>query len=194
MWMSTSKRVKHQDCNDQELLDLYAQSGDRQAVAELYERYRGSVGNYLYREINNKEVVTDIFNTIMLELVSTSSLKVYGRSVSVQLFAMAYAQRREHLIGVNNKNTIQTARTSYQDKNRLKRMLASLPRLHRDIIELVYKYNFTIDETADIMGRTVSVVRNCLAHIRNQHLSLLGVSNPSVVAIEDYRSSVKARC
>ena len=194
MWMSRSKRVKHQDHSDQELLDLYARFRDRQAVAELYERYRGLVGNYLYREINNKEIVTDIFNSMMLELVSASSSHSGGSSVSIQLFTKAYANRRRYLASENKKKTLHAASKSSQSINKLSRMIASLPSLHRDIIELAYKYNFTIDEIADIIGRKTSVVENCLSHVKSQHMSIFGISNTPIVAIEDYRSPIKARC
>jgi len=187
--MNANKRVKYHDCSDQQLIDLYRQSRDRGAVAELYERYRVSVGNFLYREIKDKKAVTDTFNSMMLQLIRNSPPQLCSRHVSTKLFSMAYAHRRNYHSEESRQGTIHAVRTGSQEKNRLKSMLASLPRQHRDIIELVYQYEFSIDEVANIIGRTSSVVRNCLSHIKNQNLPLMDDPNSSTLASDDLVSN-----
>lgn len=167
--MIIKKRVNYQHYNDQELIDLFEQSRDRDAVAELYERYRVSLGNYLYRDIKSKAVVADVFNTIMLRLITDSSSQASSCRVSTKLFAMAYSFRTEYTSANKKKSNANAATTSTQDANCLGSKLANLPRLHRDVLELVYKYNFNFDEAAQVIGCSTSVVRNCWASAKDQN-------------------------
>jgi DNA-directed RNA polymerase specialized sigma24 family protein len=171
--MSALKRVGHQDRSDQQLVDQYRKLKDREALVELYERYRVSLGRYLNRDIKSKITVVDTFNTIMLSLVTNPSHQLDGRKVATKLFAMAYKLRLEHLSKKNNQNNaLHAAPTKPQEESTFESKLASLPRLHADVLELVYRNNFTFDEAAEIIGCTTSVIRNCLSHIKKQHRSL----------------------
>lgn len=170
--MSAIKRVGYQDCSDQQLLDQFRKLKDRGALVELYERYRVSVGNYLYRDIKNKITVVNTFNTIMLNLVTSPYDQADNRKVSTGLFAMAHELRLEHLSKNDQNSSILAAPTKTQEESTFESKLASLPRLHASVLELVYRCNFTFDEAAEIIGCTTSVVRNCLSNIKKQHRSL----------------------
>lgn len=190
--MNISNRVNLQNCSDQQLIDLFGQSRDRQALAELYERYRVSVGSYLYQGIKSKKTVLDTFNTIMMDLVSNPSSQGRGRNVSVQLFSMAYQRRTEYMTNNAQRSTVQRATSSTQEKIESESKFATLPRLHKDVIELVYENNFAVDEVADIIGRTSSVIRDCLLYIKTQR-PLFDGSDSSVVAMKVNVTHTEAR-
>lgn len=190
--MSSNRQIALQDCSDQELVDLFERRRERAALGELYERYRVSIGNYLSRDIKNKEAVADTFNSMILELVTNTASQPGAGTVSTKLFAMAHEYRRAYAVKgtakVAERDNAAKAAVAYPaENNKFKNKLASLPRLHRDVLELAYSYNFTFDEVAEIVGCKASVVSDCLLHIKNEYLTLVRATNqPQDALLNDH--------
>ncbi len=162
--MAISRRVSLENSSDQELLALASHAKHRTAVAELYERYRVPIGRYLHRDIKSKAAVVYAFNTIIHRLVSGYETVPIGVDLSVKLFSMAYQAKREYIDQrqkadakiINNHSDTQTT-----DK-------LSTP--HNDVLELLYRHDFSIEQTANILGCTTATVRHCLVVARQQYL------------------------
>lgn len=145
-------------------------------MAELYERYRVPVGEYLYRENKNKSIVANTFNALMLRLVTERSLSECPRNVAIKLFSMAYSSRLEY------RTAIQFAKAETLNRktsNTLESHFPTLSRLQRDILELLYQRNFKVPDTAQIINCDISVIQDCLRSLKNQNLSRLETSNAS---------------
>jgi len=50
-------------------LALRFRSGDRQALAELYERYRGRVFGYLVRQLGDRQAAEDVFQEVWIKVM-----------------------------------------------------------------------------------------------------------------------------
>jgi len=51
--------------DDRELLLLIGQKRDKQALAELYDRYRHSLGGFLRRKLYQDKLVDEVYNDVM---------------------------------------------------------------------------------------------------------------------------------
>ena len=162
-------QMKYTGVSDQKLLNFFKQSGDREALAALYERYRAPIGRYLYRQIKNKTTVANAFNTIMLRLTTEPAIKSQEHDLSTHLFAMAYKLRREyanenqsHSVGPVSLDASGQARNS---------PVGNLPRKQLNVLELVYQHNFSFNQAAHIMGCSADSVKNSWSEAKNQHLN-----------------------
>jgi len=57
---------------DHELLVLIAENRDRQALAELYDRYRHSLGGFLRRKLYQDKLVDEVYNDVMMVFITFS--------------------------------------------------------------------------------------------------------------------------
>lgn len=163
----TIKRVNYQNDSDQCLIDSFKQSRNQNALAVLYARYRVSLGNYLNRRIKKSRCATKTFNSIVTQLLVDPSKTSAKSSVATSLFALAYRQR----------SNFSEQKKSAQPNEVLDLLnngsFHHLTDLQSDVIELVYKLNFTPAEAAEIIGGNEREVQHCLAFINKHNQSIL---------------------
>ncbi len=165
--MNTQLQSEYSKLNDQGLLDLFEKHRDRNAVRELYERYRGPIGRFLYREIKDKTTVADAFNTVILRLVSQGSKPTPECSAAIRIFAMAYTLRREYANGCDSLSGSEKS----MDKEAEGDPLSQLSRQQQDVLELIYQHNFSFDQAADIMDCSLLMVKSYWSDVKRQYLS-----------------------
>ncbi len=157
--MGIRKPVDVTNCSDDELLTMITRSKDRSAIAELYDRYRVSIGRYLHRNIKSKSAVTYAYNTMMHRIISGFEKKPRKTDVSVWLFSMAYQARCDYM-----EERVKAGSATI-DKQAKTQPWSGLPNRHKDVLELLYQHNFSFDQVANIVGCTGKTVRHCWSDV-----------------------------
>jgi RNA polymerase sigma-70 factor (ECF subfamily) len=84
------------ELDDKKLLTLIGVSWDRVALAELYNRYRLPLMNFIRREMSGTKLVEEVYNDVMLEVWTNASSFRGDSKVSTWIFGIAYRARLTH--------------------------------------------------------------------------------------------------
>ena len=175
------------DESDYRLIERIA-SGDRLAMHTLYTRHSVRVYRFALRLVNNETVAEDLVSDVFLD-VWRKGRTFEGRSqVSTWLLAIA---RHKAIDVMNSRSTDpldeetydsvedpsdnpETATEKTQNRAILLNCLAQLSVAHRQIIDLVYYHQKTVNEVADITGIERGTVKTRMFYARKRLAELLG--------------------
>ena len=175
------------DESDYRLIERIA-SGDRLAMHTLYTRHSVRVYRFALRLVNDETVAEDLVSDVFLD-VWRKGRTFEGRSqVSTWLLAIA---RHKAIDVMNSRSTDpldeetydsvedpsdnpETATEKTQNRAILLNCLAQLSVAHRQIIDLVYYHQKTVNEVADITGVERGTVKTRMFYARKRLAELLG--------------------
>ena len=175
------------DESDYRLIERIA-SGDRLAMHTLYTRHSVRVYRFALRLVNDETVAEDLVSDVFLD-VWRKGRTFEGRSqVSTWLLAIA---RHKAIDVMNSRSTDPLDEETYDsvedpsdnpetatEKNQngaiLLNCLAQLSAAHRQIIDLVYYHQKTVNEVADITGIERGTVKTRMFYARKRLAELLG--------------------
>lgn len=189
---------------DQQLLELIAKQRDRGALAELYQRFKQTVGSFLKRKTCEDKLVDEVYNDVML-IVWDKADKFRGESkVSTWIFGIAYHtslthNRKELRHSQDTDNQISGSLNSLVDDNNLEQQIVDnasmrsaiekLSMQHKIVIELAYFYGHNLQEISDLLDCPLNTVKTRLFHARKQlKLSIQMEQNVTVVHSKRSRS------
>jgi RNA polymerase sigma-70 factor (ECF subfamily) len=175
--------------SDEQLLDRYRATGDREAFAHLVHRYERELYNYLYRYMGNAEMAEDAFQATFLQVHLKCDQFEAGRKVRPWLYAIATnkaidAQRRNRrhraasLYQINGRqddelgslmNLLSSSEpgpvdiVDFQESQRwIRKEIDSLPEHLRSVIGLVYFQGLKYREAAEALSIPVGTVKSRL--------------------------------
>src|SRR5262245_15499286 len=175
--------------SDESVLKRIA-SGDRMALRILFARHQVRIYRYALRLLRDEAKAEDVVSEVFVHAWRQAA-KFEGRSsVSPWLLgitrhvAIAELRRRPE---AEWDNTLASALVdpaddpaSTAEKNDtgslLRTALTKLSPPHREVIDLVYYHEKSVDEVADIMGIPPGTVKTRMFHARNQLRALLDAS------------------
>ena len=175
-----------QETSDQVLVKSLAE-GDKRALQALFTRHNVRVFRFAMRFVGNKAVAEDVVSEVFFEAWRQAGT-FEGRSrVSTWLLAIA---RNKALVALRRRSDAQLdeeVATTIEDpsddpeatlgkKDRgaiLRKCLAQLSPLHREIIDLVYYHEKSVGEVAQIIGTPESTVKTRMFYARNRIAILL---------------------
>jgi RNA polymerase sigma-70 factor (ECF subfamily) len=181
------------DESDYRLIERIA-SGDRLAMHTLYIRHSVRVYRFALRLVNDETVAEDLVSDVFLD-VWRKGRTFEGRSqVSTWLLAIA---RHKAIDAMNSRSTDPLDEETYdsiedpsdnpeaateRNQNRaiLLNCLAQLSAAHRQIIDLVYYHQKTVNEVADITGIERGTVKTRMFYARKRLAELLGKQSIAV--------------
>jgi RNA polymerase sigma-70 factor (ECF subfamily) len=172
--------------SDRSLLDLIA-DGDRRAFEMLYLRRRSHVFRYLIRLIGNDQVAEEITNDVFLDVWRNVHRFEAKSQVATWLLAIArykalsvLRRRSEAQIDEDAVAAIadpaDDAETTADWRGRsaiLKKCLTQLPEAQREVIDLVYYQDKSVEEVAKFVGVAASTVKTRMFYARNRMAGLL---------------------
>jgi RNA polymerase sigma-70 factor (ECF subfamily) len=141
-------------------------AGDKLAMQALFARHRTPLYRWLLRFVDNETLAEDLLSEVFLDVWRQAG-RFEGRSLvstwllSIARFKALSARRRRTEAELDEK--IQTTvadlandpEAAFQEKNRgelLRKALTRVSREHRQIIDLVYYHEKSIEECAQILG------------------------------------------
>jgi RNA polymerase sigma-70 factor, ECF subfamily len=183
------------ETSDEALLGLIA-NGDKSAMQVLYGRHNVRLFRFLIRLVDNQATAEDLVSEVFVE-VWRDSAKFEGRSqVATWLLAIARhkalsALRRsaeeldeEQLELVEDPaDDPETVLEKSERSELLRDCLRELSPAHREIIDLVYYHERTIDDVASITGVPQSTVKTRMFYARKRIGELLAARGLARAAI-----------
>ena len=178
--------IAAQATSDEMLLEAIAE-GDRTAMHTLYCRHNVRVYRFILRIVRDASVAEDLVSQVFLDVWRTTS-QFEGRSqVSTWLLSIArfkaltaLRQRRHEDIDQEDVREIADAADTPEaalDRSSTRAILRScvskLSPAHREIIDLVYYHEKSVEEAGEIIGIPQSTVKTRMFYARKQLADLL---------------------
>jgi RNA polymerase sigma-70 factor, ECF subfamily len=172
--------------SDEILVERIA-AGDKLAMQVLFARHRTPVYRWLYRFVGNETVAEDLLSDVFFD-VWQQAHRFEGRSaVSTWLLSIArfkaLSARRRRTDAPLNETIEATVADSADDpeialqkkgrNERLRQAISKLSPEHREIIDLVYYHEKSVDDAADILGIPRATVKTRMFYARKKLAELV---------------------
>jgi RNA polymerase sigma-70 factor (ECF subfamily) len=179
-------RAPVQDTSDETLIGRIA-DGDKRAMQVLYARHNVRVYRFILRLTGNQSLAEDLVSEVFLDVWRQAEGFEAKSQVSTWLLAIARykalsALRRrtdEHLddqMAATIEDTADNPETVVGTKNRnmiVQKCLTQLSPAHREVIDLVYYHEKSVDEVAKIVGVPAATVKTRMFYARSKMADLL---------------------
>ena len=179
-------RAPIQDSSDEALIALTA-DGDKRAMQVLYARHNVRVYRFILRLTSNQSLAEDLVSEVFLDVWRQAEGFESKSQVSTWLLAIARykslsALRRrtdEHLddhMAATIEDTADNPETVVGTKDRnsiVQKCLGRLSPAHREVIDLVYYHEKSVEEVAKIVGVPAATVKTRMFYARSKMADLL---------------------
>jgi RNA polymerase sigma-70 factor, ECF subfamily len=167
--------------SDEMLVERIA-AGDKLAMQVLFARHRNSVYRWLYRFVGNETVAEDLLSDVFFDVWQQAG-RFEGRSavttwlLSIARFKALSARRRrthaelDETIETTVADTADNAEVALEKKHQgemLRDALTKLSPEHREIIDLVYYHEKSVDEAAEILAIPAATVKTRMFYARKK--------------------------
>ena len=167
--------------SDEILVERIA-AGDKLAMQVLFARHRAPVYRWLYRFVGNETVAEDLLSDVFFDVWQQAD-RFEGRSavstwlLSIARFKALSARRRrthaelDEVIEATVANSADNAEVGLEKKHQgemLRDALTKLSPEHREIIDLVYYHEKSVDEAAEILGIPAATVKTRMFYARKK--------------------------
>jgi RNA polymerase sigma-70 factor (ECF subfamily) len=162
-------------------------NGDRLAMQVLFARHHVRVYRFVLRLVRNEAMAEDLISEVFLDVWRQAG-KFEGRSaVSTWLLAIARfkslselrrkpEQELDEEMAEAIEDTADTPEVALEKKDKgeiLRKCMTSLSREHREIIDLVYYHEKSVEEVAEIVGIPEATVKTRMFYARKKLGELL---------------------
>ena len=170
-----------------EMLIARIAGGDRLAMQTLFARYRTPVYRWLLRLVGNETAAEDLLSDVFLDVWRQAGRFQARSAVSTWLLAIArfkaLSARRsrkdtelDETIEATVADSADNPEVVLQKKNRdqfVRTALTTLSPEHREIIDLVYYHDKSVDECAQILGVPSGTVKTRMFYARKKLAELV---------------------
>jgi len=163
--------------DDRELLRLISDESDKNALAELYNRYRQSLGGFLRGKLYQDKLVDEVYNDVMLTVWQKAQTFRGESKVSTWIYGIAYRICLSH-VRKELKHTEKKAEAFEFDAiaqeeeselvEQLRVAVTELSEDHRSVVELAYFHGHSLAEIADVVQCPENTVKTRLYHARQK--------------------------
>jgi len=178
-----------QTTSDEVLIERIA-NGDRLAMQVLFARHHVRVYRFVLRLVRNEATAEDLISDVFLDVWRQAS-RFEGRSaVSTWLLAIArfkalsaMRRRKDDELDEEAANAIEDpsddpeVAMEKKDKGEiLRKCMTALSPEHREIVDLVYYHEKSVEEVAEIVGIPENTVKTRMFYARKKLAELLKVA------------------
>jgi RNA polymerase sigma-70 factor (ECF subfamily) len=182
------------DALSDELLVRRIASGDRLAMQALFAKHRTSVYRWLLRFVSNETLAEDLLSEVFLDVWRQAD-RFKGRSIvstwllSIARYKALSARRRRTDVELDEEIQATVADTSddpqaaLEKKSRnelLRQALTNLSPEHREVIDLVYYHEKSVEEAAQILRVPAATVKTRMFYARKKLAALLSAAHDSL--------------
>jgi RNA polymerase sigma-70 factor, ECF subfamily len=173
------------DSSDVTLVNRIA-AGDKHAMQALFARHRTPVYRWLLRFVSNETLAEDLLSEVFLDVWRHADRFEARSSVSTWLMSIArfkgLSARRQtdaewdEKIEATVADIANSPEAALQEKNRSELLQSALTRLsleHREVIDLVYYHEKSVDECAKILGIRAATVKTRMFYARKKLAELV---------------------
>jgi RNA polymerase sigma-70 factor, ECF subfamily len=172
--------------SDEMLVERIA-AGDKLAMQVLFARHRTSVYRWLFRFVGNETVAEDLLSDVFFDVWQQAG-RFEGRSavttwlLSIARFKALSARRRrtdaelDETIETTVADSADNPEITLQKKNRGELVRAAMMKLsaeHRDVLDLVYYHENSVEDCALILNIPVATVKTRMFYARKKLAELV---------------------
>jgi RNA polymerase sigma-70 factor, ECF subfamily len=175
------------ETSSDEILVEQIAAGSKPAMHALFARHRTHVYRWLLRFVSNETLAEDLLSEVFLDVWRQAGRFQCRSSVSTWLMSIARhkalsARRRRTHSELDDKIETTVAdpandpEVALQEKDRderLRRALTRLSREHREVIDLVYYHEKSVDEVAHILDVPPATVKTRMFYARKKLAELV---------------------
>lgn len=180
---------------DNMLLESIAQ-GDRAAMHTLYARHSVRVYRFVLRMLRDASMAEDLVSQVFLDVWRTAG-QFEGRSqvstwlLSIARFKALTALRQRKYEDIDQDDVMEVADGADTPEDSLARnrtrdilrsCVARLSPAHREVVDLVYYHEKSVEEVAGIVGIPASTVKTRMFYARKQLAELLRTAGIDSIA------------
>jgi RNA polymerase sigma-70 factor (ECF subfamily) len=187
-------RAPVQDTSDEALIGLIA-DGDKRAMQVLYARHNVRVYRFILRLTGNQSLAEDLVSEVFLDVWRQAEGFEAKSQASTWLLAIARykalsALRRrtdeqlDEQMAASIEDTADDPETVVYTKDRntiVQKCLKQLSPAHREVIDLVYYHEKSVDEVAKIVGVPPATVKTRMFYARSKMADLLHAAGVSAL-------------
>jgi len=174
--------------SDEDLIEAIA-GGNRPAMRLLYARHHVRVYRFIVRLVTDAGLSEDLMSEVFIDVWSQAG-SFQGRSrvstwiLSIARFKALTARRRRRDVQLDDISTDMIADPAYtpeqtvlnNDRNaQLRACIGQMSREHREIIDLVYYHEKSVEEVAEIIQRPRNTVKTRMFYARRRLAQLLSI-------------------
>jgi RNA polymerase sigma-70 factor (ECF subfamily) len=179
-------RASASDSSDEMLVARIA-AGDKLAMQALFARHRTPVYRWLYRFVGNETVAEDLLSDVFFDVWQQAG-RFEGRAavstwlLSIARFKALSARRRrtdaelDETIEATVADSADNPEIALQKKSRSELVRAALMKLspdHREIVDLVYYHEKSVEACALILGIPPATVKTRMFYARKKLADLV---------------------
>ena len=172
--------------SDEMLVERIA-AGDKLAMQVLFARHRTNVYRWLFRFVGNETVAEDLLSDVFFDVWQQAG-RFEGRAavttwlLSIARFKALSARRRrtdaelDETIEATVADSVDDPEIALQKKGRnelLRQAITKLSPEHREIIDLVYYHEKSVDEAAKVLGIPSATVKTRMFYARKKLAELV---------------------
>ena len=175
-----------QGTSDEALIGTIA-AGDRRAMQAPYARYNVRIYRFVLRLTNDSSLAEDLVSEVFLDVWRGAEGFKVKSQVSTWILAIA---RHKALSALGSRfdeqlddetttaivGSADDAETTAHKRDRsavVQQCLSQLSALHREVLDLVYCHEKSVDEVAEIVGAPVNTVKTRMFYARKRMQTLL---------------------
>lgn len=144
--------------------------GDQDAFAQLYDQFADRIFKFIKLKVGHQQQAEDILqDTFVKAWKGAGGLKLEGLNFSAWLYRVAHnavndyfrkLYRRPETLELNENLDFPSGASlteeldSHQDAQNIKQSLRALPKQYAQVLELRFIQDFTVAETAGILGKS----------------------------------------
>jgi RNA polymerase sigma-70 factor, ECF subfamily len=184
--IATAKSEGAQQTSDEALVKAIA-DGDRRAMQTLYQRHNVRVYRFVLRLTNDASVAEDLVSEVFIDVwrqadtfKAQSQVSTWLLSIARHKALSALRRRQDEQLDERMASAIEDPaddpETIVRKEDRSAAMQSCLSQLsvpHREVIDLVYYQEKSVDEVARIVGIPASTVKTRMFYARKQMEKLL---------------------
>jgi RNA polymerase sigma-70 factor (ECF subfamily) len=185
----TGEADSSQGTSDEALISAIA-AGDRHAVHVLYVRHSIRVYRFVLRLTNDSSLAEDIVSEVFVDVwrgargfkaksqVSTWLLAI-ARNKALSAMRARLDEQLDDEMAMAVADPADDAETTANKRDRsaiVEHCLSKLSPLHREVLDLVYYHEKSVDEVAQIVGAPANTVKTRLFYARKRMGNLLKVA------------------
>ena len=167
--------------SDEMLVERIA-AGDKLAMQVLFARHRTNIYRWLFRFVGNETVAEDLLSDVFFDVWQEAG-RFEGRAavttwlLSIARFKALSARRRrtdaalDETIETTVADSADNAEVALEKKHQgevLRAAMTKLSREHREIIDLVYYHEKSVDEAAQVLGIPSATVKTRMFYARKK--------------------------
>jgi RNA polymerase sigma-70 factor (ECF subfamily) len=175
--------------SDEALIGAIA-GGDRRAMQVLYARHNVQIYRFVLRFTNDSSLAEDIVSEVFIDVwrgaqgfkaksqVSTWMLAIARNKALSALRCRSY-ERLDEDAAMAIADPAGDAETTVDQRDRsavVRQCLSQLSTLHREVLDLVYYHEKSVDEVAEIVGAPVNTVKTRMFYARKRMHTLLAAA------------------